>query len=84
MRAVNWPRIKKTFYKRLNEERERRGWSKSRMADECEIDREEFALYEGSNMIFPRSTDVIWIATVLDCSIDYLFGLTDEREVRKG
>ena len=54
------------------------------MADECEIDREEFALYEGSNMIFPRSTDVIWIAAVLDCSIDYLFGLTDEREVRKG
>lgn len=84
MRAVNWPRMKKTFYRRLNEERERLGWSKSRMADECEIDREEYALYEGGNMIFPRSTDVIWIAAVLDCSIDYLFRLTDEREVRKG
>jgi XRE family transcriptional regulator, fatty acid utilization regulator len=61
---------------RLKAERLRREWSLNEFADATGLDQSNLSSYENRGVL-PKLPALIRIATVLDCSIDWLVGLED-------
>jgi transcriptional regulator with XRE-family HTH domain len=62
---------------RLRELREEKGFSKMYMGKALGISRTAYIQYENSNTAHPRKLDEL--AKMFNVSVDYLLGLTDER-----
>lgn len=79
-RGVKGPRRNKegmgVLGSRLKAERIRRGWRIEDFAAECGIHTASITGFENRGVI-PKLHNLIKIATVLECSIDWLVGLED-------
>lgn len=68
------------FADRLKEEREKKGLSQVELADRLGISKQTIYKYE-RGIALPSVDTLLDIANILDCSMDYLFGRTDNRGV---
>ena len=75
---------KKTFQKRVKEERLERGWTQEFLAYKVKkIGQTEISQYE-IGVAVPRLDTLIRIANVFHVSIGYLLGETDKRKPERG
>lgn len=66
------------FGQRLREVREKRQFSQQDLADQLGMSVQHISRLENGKYDNPKADTVILIAKVLDVSIDYLLGLTDD------
>lgn len=68
------------FADRLKYEREKKGLSKVELADKLGISKQTVYKYE-KGIAIPSVDTLVDIANIFDCSMDYLFGRTDNRGI---
>ena len=70
---------KKEFPKRLTEIRKEAGKTQDEMAIAMDVSRPSYTMYE-TGVNFPKFENLIKIAEILNVSIDYLVGLSNEKK----
>ena len=66
----------KVFAARLTQLRTVKGWTKQQLADAVGVSRASVSYWEMARN-WPKVSELIVLATVLDCSTDWLLGLVD-------
>ncbi|MCM1363588.1 MAG: helix-turn-helix domain-containing protein [Faecalibacterium sp.] len=73
---------KEKFANNLKKERIKKGLNQNQIAKELETTQTTIAKYENGKLE-PKIENIGKIADILECSIDYLMGRTENKEINK-